>query len=252
MNRKTSLQWLASKWHKTQLLCKNPLFNSYIPTTKKFNSKTLYSLLNTYGMVYVKPNRGSFGQGVMRIEKTGTGFRYQHRERLNVFNTYDAMYHSIAKEIGKREYLIQKGISLLKYKGRRFDIRVMVQRNPFGEWETTGIIGRLGHPKKIVTNYHSGGTPMSVDILLKPHLNPTQIKQFKTRLNKLGLQVAEQFQRKYSGIKEIGIDIGIDRSVFPQILEVNTRPDPYIFNQLPNKSMYRKVIRYARAYGRIK
>ncbi|MGO4276757.1 YheC/YheD family protein, partial [Paenibacillus sp. TAF58] len=36
----------------------------------------------------------------------------------------------------------------------------------------------------------------------------------------------------------------------PWVLEVNTAPDPFIFNQLKDKKMFFKVLRYARANGR--
>jgi hypothetical protein len=57
-------------------------------------------------------------------------------------------------------YVVQRGIHLLRQSGRSFDLRIMVQKNPKGEWETTGVIGRLGDPKKIVTNVCKGGTSL--------------------------------------------------------------------------------------------
>ena len=57
-------------------------------------------------------------------------------------------------------------------------------------------------------------------------------------------------RRVYPGFKEIGVDIGIDKELKPWVLEVNTAPDPFIFNQLKDKKMFFKVLRYARANGR--
>jgi hypothetical protein len=34
------------------------------------------------------------------------------------------------------------------------------------------------------------------------------------------------------------------------VLEVNTSPDPYIFRRLKDKSIFGKIRRYARAYGK--
>ncbi|MNP63561.1 hypothetical protein D3C76_1589710 [compost metagenome] len=75
---------------------------------------------------------------------------------------------------------------------------------------------------------------------------------FTGGLKRLGVSVAKQLDAAYPGIKEIGIDIAVDRSHKSWILEVNTCPDPYIFRILKDKDIFRKVIRYAKAYGRIK
>jgi len=126
----------------------------------------------------------------------------------------------------------------------------MVQKNPQGRWETTGLIGRLAHPRKIVTNYHNGGTPMAAEKLLAPHMTDRQFTAFRSTLNQLGLDVAAAMERKFPKIKELGIDIGVDKDGKPWILEVNTKPDPFIFRKLPNKTIYRRIYRYAVQYGR--
>ncbi|MNC79431.1 hypothetical protein D3C75_1319120 [compost metagenome] len=53
-------------------------------------------------------------------------------------------------------------------------------------------------------------------------------------------------QKTYPRIRQIGVDVGLDRSLTPWVIEVNMKPDPYIFNQLKDKSMYRKVMKYRR------
>lgn len=76
-------------------------------------------------------------------------------------------------------------------------------------------------------------------------------KLFIRSLKKLGRVTAEEMFKTYKGIKEIGLDVALDKDLHPWILEVNTNPDPYIFNRLKDKKMYRKVYRYAKAYGRV-
>jgi len=131
-------------------------------------------------------------------------------------------------------------------------LRVMVQMNPRSRWESTGIIGRVAHPRKIVTNYHAGGTPMPFSRLLSGYLNAGQRNDYENRLRKLGVSVAEALNQRYPRLKEIGLDVAIDESLRPWILEVNTFPDPYIFRKLPDRSVFRKIYSYANAYGRFK
>jgi glutathione synthase/RimK-type ligase-like ATP-grasp enzyme len=226
----------------------------HVPDTRFLNVESLRQMLDQYKMVYIKPNIGMFGNGVMRVELNEGGetpYSYQSGVRVKRFVRFESMFNSIGKEIGKRKYLVQKGIHLLKYKGNRFDLRVMVQQTPKRGWRSTGIIGRVADPQKIVTNFHNGGTLKSVEALLSSYLPKAEQKRYINELRKLGVHVAEAMHRSFKGIKEIGVDIAIDADLKPWILEVNTQPDPYIFRHLKDKQVYLKIRRYASVYNRL-
>lgn len=250
-----SIQRIKSKWAKTKVMLKSNYLRPYMPETRLFNYSNLKSMMEQYGMVYFKPINGTFGNGVTRIERThvpSIGYRYQLDTTILFFSSFNELYRKLARQKKKRSYIVQKGIQLLKHRNRRFDVRVMVQKNPQNQWEATGIIGRLAHPKKIVTNYHSGGTPMSLELLMSNHTNTSELAAFKNKLRKLSLNIAHNLQTAYPNIKEIGVDIAIDVRLHPWILEVNTLPDPFIFRKLDDQGVFHKIYRYAVAYGRYK
>ncbi|OCT16795.1 endospore coat-associated protein [Paenibacillus pectinilyticus] len=248
-------RYVSSKIGKTRAIEAKDDLRKYIPLTKRLTAATLKNMLEKYRMVYVKPNVGMFGNGVIRVEQAGDEavkpYSFQEGVRLQRFKTYKDLYKSLSKVTSKRPYLVQKGIHLLTYKGNRFDLRVMVQQTPGHKWETTGIIGRVAHPRKIVTNFHNGGTLKSVDTLLKSYLPPSKRKGYVGQLQTMGVQVAKAINARYKGVKEIGVDVALDKDLNPWILEVNTSPDPYIFRRLSDKRIFAKIKKYAKAYGRL-
>lgn len=248
MRKKNARSFLLSKWTKTKVLLGNSKVRPFIPDTRRFSKSVLKTMLGSYKMVYVKPEVGTYGNGVIRAERLKSGeYTYQLETTVKTFHDYESFHSSLLKMTRKKSYLIQKGIHLVKYNKRRFDIRVMVQLSPKGVWEATGLIGRVAHPGKIVTNYHSGGKLMDVKRLLAPHLSTGDMEKMIHTLDNLGVTTAKHLHAKYPGLRQIGLDIGFDRTWTPWIIEVNTNPDPYIFNKLADKAMYRKVMRYKRA-----
>jgi glutathione synthase/RimK-type ligase-like ATP-grasp enzyme len=243
---------VSSKWAKTKALLRSQDLRLYVPVTKRFSRKNFRSMLEQYGMVYVKPIDGMYGDGVIRVEMDqdpSAGYRYQIQKVGHEVPTFDELYRELQRYTSRKGYLVQKGIHLLKHKRRRFDLRVMIQQSPSNRWETTGIIGRLAHPRNAVTNYHSGGTMVSFEELMSGHLSDSGITAFRKRLKQLGASIGRQLGSVYPGLKELGADIAIDKDFHPWVLEVNTKPHPYIFNKLKDKTMHRKVMRYFKAYG---
>lgn len=249
-----TIQRVRSKTAKTEALLANSALAAHIPETRPMNRASIRDMLSRYGMIYVKPVNGTFGRGVIRLEwRTGEPFPYRFQSGLRQyrFRSYESMYTKLLTVKRKRNYLSQQGIELLKHDDRRFDFRVMVQKNPNSAWETTGIIGRLAHPRKIVTNYHSGGTPMPLGALLTEHLPESiRLDDYREVLDILGEEVARTLERRFPRIREIGVDVAIDADLKPWILEVNTKPDPFLFRKLKDPAVFRRIYSYAVAYGR--
>ncbi|WP_059053244.1 YheC/YheD family protein [Paenibacillus senegalimassiliensis] len=247
---------VVSKWKKNEVLMQHRTIRSHLPDSMRFSREHLLHMLRKYKMVYVKPVNGTWGKGVIRVEMVSTSgegtYQYHLDTTVRTCSSFDELYAAICKRKFKKRYLIQQGIDLLQYQNRRFDLRVMVQRTSQKGWKTTGIIGRLAHPRKIVTNYHNDGKLIPVEKLLAPHLRESYLPAYLATLESLGENIAEHLNSRFPGIRDLGVDVALDQKLRPWILEVNTSPDPYIFRKLKDKSMFRTVMQYARANGKLK
>ncbi|WP_223069960.1 YheC/YheD family protein [Paenibacillus caui] len=253
------IQRISSKWEKTKVLNRNEQLRVYIPDTRPFSPEQLESMLEEYDMVYVKPDRGTFGNGVMSAERyreneeEDSPWIYKLRFGIEsiAFQSVQELLKTLAERIDKRPYLIQQGISMITHENRKFDLRVLVQKTPRGNWETTGYIGRVAAKQKIVTNHHNGGMVLSIEELLNDYLNGKELAEFIRNLRGLGERVGWQLQKKYPNLKEIGLDVAIDEDYWMWVLEVNTLPALFPFKWLKDKSIYKKIREYAVAYGRL-
>ncbi|GKU77911.1 YheC/YheD family protein [Paenibacillus sp. L3-i20] len=241
----------TDKWAKTNYLLGHEELRNYIPLTKRFNRNNLLKMLQDYSMVYVKPTFGSMGRGVMKVEKTSAGtYSYQLLGRKRTFRTFDGLYLSIKKDTLGKGYIVQRGIHLLTYDDRPYDLRLVVQQTPSKRWEATGTVARIAYPGKIVTNGSQGGTILPATQVLQPYASQSRMDQLLSDLNRIGVDTMKRLHRYYPSLKEIGLDIAIDRELHPWILEVNTRPDHCPFAILQDQSMIRRIVYYGRRYGR--
>ena len=232
---------IASKWLKHEVLSRSPILSPYMPETLRLTRDKLERMLDRYGMVYVKPVFGALGIGVMRVDNTGSGVTLRWGRMRRTFSSLSQVYAYILARTKGKPYMVQRGIRLARYRGRPFDIRVMVQRLPRKPWEMTGMAGRVAAPGKIVTNGSQGGTIYPVSMLVSPRT--------EKRIRRLSMLAARRLHAVFPGLVQIGLDVAVDRDRRLWIIEANTYPDPCPFTKLPSLRALRRILRYQRAWG---
>ncbi|MFB5269450.1 YheC/YheD family protein [Paenibacillus enshidis] len=260
-----SIQRVSSKWAKTIAMLRNPKLIPYIPDTRLYSRESLEEMLKAYKVVYVKPDSGTYGLGVMRAEVPleivfppgnlssipDGPYSLRFGTSRSIYQTLGDLHEAIMSQIARRTYIIQRGIQLLNYQGRPFDLRILTQKNLQDQWETTGFIGRVAAAGKVITNYHSGGSIAEFQTLLSGHSERQETARLERKLAWLGERAGRQLERSFPRLKEIGLDIAVDEKLRPWILEINTLPSLYVFGKLSDKNIYKRIRKYAIAYGRI-
>jgi len=238
-----------NKYGKHRIMMKKEELAKHLPPTATATKESVRRMAERHGSVYLKPILGTGGFGIFKLSLENGKFRLQNGTRSRLFGQYEKAYAAFVSSSQKKRYLVQKSIPLMRIKGRPFDLRIMVQRNSRHEWEVTGTVARLALPRKIVTNYHSGGKPMPLWDLLGSHVPKADRPGYEKRLNRLALQASSHVGAYFPRFRAYGVDVGIDEKLRPWIIEVNSKPDKSIFNALPDKQMYRKILRYGRLPG---
>lgn len=243
---KSVKRYVTSKLRKTKALAGNKRLLPHIPRTRRLRDDSLKRMLLRYRMAYVKPVHGLKGQGIMRAARKGKRYQLRHGKSRVYFRSLRDLCRIVRRRAGGRPYLVQRGIRLLRYRGRPFDFRIMVQKNEKRRWEVSGIVGRVAPPHRIVTNRSQGGRCHPARRLLRHSLKESAAIRLLARLYRLSRKVGRQFQRVYPNAWQLGVDVAVSRSLKPWILEVNTNPAVTPFIRLGNRRMYRRIVRLIR------
>lgn len=251
--KRYSSKSIKSKWHKTKWLLKRNNLRKHVPQTMLFNRRNLTKMLSTYSTVYFKPTSGSGGFNIIRIKRKAKGYQTQLNKTKVSYFTLELLYKKLHRFSNNKSYLLQKGIQLARTNGHPFDIRVMVQKTNKGEWKSTAIFTKIGKAGKVATNYNQGGSiGYFKRTLLNARYSTASINRMEVRLKRLGVSVGNSFDRHIKGLRELGLDVALDSKRKPWILEVNTRPQFYPLKNMKSTRMYKRILSYAKPYGRTK
>ncbi|MDO7905613.1 YheC/YheD family protein [Paenibacillus sp. JX-17] len=235
---------VKGKMVKHRLMRKESSLRRHIPETHWFSIPQLRRLLRKYGVVFLKPDRGSGGKGIIRITRIRKGrylIRQGTRRTLAGRKALDQLLWKMNRS--SRSYLVQRGLHLAKYRGRKFDIRMYMQ-NPSSHWIVSGMAARVAPKRLVVTNYLQGGSVVPLSRALRPLLGSSRAARYKIRrCKRLSKRIARVLHRHYPDIRELGIDLAVDRKHRIWIIEANSRPQHKLFYRLPSCRMLRRIRR---------
>lgn len=213
---------VVSKLDVHRILSKNNTLLPHLPVTKSVTHYSLKKLLKQYNSLFLKPSTSSVGKGIIRIRKKSTGTVAE----INVLGRTKekkVSIHQIVKMVRKqrKDYLVQQGIRLMTYEEKLIDFRVSVQKDGNGNWQYTGMVGRMATEGAVVTNIHCGGKALTAsEVFMNWGLNGAEIEK---EIANLGIRIAETLEKKLPLVADIGLDIALDDKQHPWLIEVNFR-----------------------------
>jgi glutathione synthase/RimK-type ligase-like ATP-grasp enzyme len=217
-----------NKYQVYQILIKDERTREMLPETYPFRVSRFKELLQRYPTVYLKPNNGSLGSGIIKVSRSGGKWICQSSTPggtlTRTTKTLAEMCKLMAQRIGRQPYLVQQGLSLVKYDQRQMDFRVLVQKNRTGDWRVTSSVARIANSQHIVSNLARGGTVRKAADVLK-ELNHIPGKPTDREIKATALEIAKTFEYLAEGhFAELGIDLALDTKGKIWLIEINSKP----------------------------
>lgn len=219
-----------NKWEVYKAFINDPVLAPHLPKTCIYEKASdLDTMLQNFATIYVKPVSGSLGRGVAKLSQTNDGMYTIHHsyqsEQQQTKHRLLSLLRAIIPLLKRQPYLIQQGIQPLTYNRKAIDFRVLCNKNRFGEWSVTSIVGRCSAYERIVSNIAMGGSLHRPEHILATHFQKHERIAILQLLVKLALQCAKTLEQHFEGtFGEFGVDLIVDEEGKPWILEVNTKP----------------------------
>ncbi|RUT29517.1 YheC/YheD family protein [Paenibacillus zeisoli] len=237
-----------NKWELFAWLRKSHSTKSFVPATKRLTGyKALSAMIRNYPNLYLKPESGKAGKGIMRLkyvenESNPLQLTIQSPRKIMVVksSSLSEIWKRIRNEIGMTNYIVQEGIELVSHNGRQFDLRVLVQKNGKGQWLVTGIGARQAGHRRITTHVPQGGSVEDPEELLALVFGRELTSGMMNRVKSNALLIARQIERG-SGhmLGEMSMDLGVDMEGKIWFFEANAKPMKFDEPHIRKKSLER-------------
>lgn len=247
---------LANKWIIHNVLYKNKEIRPFLPFTLKYRSYSdVLDLIEKTSSVYLKPINGTGGRGILKITKNKNRFHIQGRnQNRSIINskkvTKSGLISSCKAWEMNKPMILQKGIDIGLENGHVHDYRLLMQKNGNGLWEMTGCAGRLGAKHSITSNLHGGGKAISMNAMMRYWFkDKSQRISIQQSMKDLGFLVVHEMEHQYGKLCELALDIAVDRSGHPWLLEINPKPSREVFSKIDEPETYEKALRRPLEYA---
>ncbi len=220
------------KWKVHEWLRNDRQTRGLVPYSEKYtNPRQAAAFLKRYPVTFVKPVHGSLGLGIVRVTREADGtFRYEVRHKSgrtqNKVGTAEAVVDAIRRRLQQTPHLLQEGVPVAQFRGRPFDVRIVLQRDGSGEWKRTKMFVRVARAGEFTANLASGGEAMPLDAVLREAFaSEAHRRRIRSQVRRAAGWVASVIENQCGKpLGELGVDLAIDESGKVWVLEVNSKP----------------------------
>lgn len=239
------------------LLSRNPSLLPHLPETHLATKSSVLDMMSRHDSIILKPDNSSVGKGLMKLERTERGwnacYAVSSRKHGKRWRIRPIAHHTLPSIIVKRmnatRYLVQETLPLASYDERPFDLRVSVQRNYTGQWQITGIVGKVAPRHTFVTNVAQGGSVRTFEEIAAQSLPALSYSQVKQAIEDTALRIAETLSDALPHMADLGLDMGVSPEGLPLFIECNGRDQRYSFREAHLLDTWRMTYSNPMEYG---
>lgn len=236
-----------NKWTLYLHMGRSEALSRLLPETVEWKGGSrLDEMIERHSTLFLKPVDGKAGDGMIRITrlKKGYGIVHQSLRGKQKFHISDDKLRSKLKELtGDQSYILQQGIHLARYRGRPFDLRLLLQKDGTGQWDVTGIGVRVAGGEAISTHVPMGGSIAPIDEVFNS-LFGNHTSTVKEHLRSTVLEIARHIEKEEGkNLGEMSMDLGLEPNGRIWFFEANAKPMKFDEPAIRQKSL-RRLIEY--------
>lgn len=222
-----------NKWEIHHSLLTDPKVSHYLPETYLDpDSSQIEDMLARHSNLYLKPAKGSLGQGIQQILKRGESyycrFRLADQNRLRRYSSLNRLLLRQYPSGKLKSILVQQGINLLKWNDKAIDFRIHTNKDENGKWVVSAMAAKIAGSGSVTTHIANGGEVKTIQEIIH---EMGKTSEMLNRLKEAALEISESIDQVISGIiGEIGFDLGIDTEGRVWLFEANSKPGRSIFS----------------------
>ncbi|MEG9296228.1 YheC/YheD family protein [Mangrovibacillus sp. Mu-81] len=241
---------LPNKWLMYEKL-KNSTLSSYIPETFLLkNHLHLFNLLIKHKDIIIKPVDGANGFAVYHLilsnSKVTVRTTKNHQITQQSFPSKSIFLNWAERMLEQHIFIAQERIDNRTELDTPFDIRILLNKDQFGDWREFQRAIREGTKGGIVTNISRGASYFSQEDWESIH--PEADWAFVgNELNAILNELPALLEDYFSPLFEIGVDIVLAKDGSLWILDINSKPGHKIVDTLGTgklESLHRTPLEY--------
>jgi len=208
------------------LLAKIPNVASFIPVTLDLDDQVdVFSLVQKWGGVILKPARGRLGQGIVFIRRTGQQYELEEDgERKPIDQAALQNYLHGFTERASRPYVVQQFAATTGPQDRYFNVRIIIQKSGDGDWHPCACpLSLLAQPGSVVANREAGATNVSLKSMLRYRFTDKADQVLEAIFSAAVLIARALDDALAQQADELALDMAVDDNGAPWLHETNWR-----------------------------